>query len=369
MAGLKGAFYDGGSARRHDVEVTLSPLGVQFGTEAFGRRLWRIEHLYLPVRLPGGGVRLTSTEAPAAQLVVEAPGFRDELVRLMPRLGSRREHWRRHRLEIAVVVASVLLIVGFFVAVPYLSRPLARIAPERWVDKLGDMAEQQMVGHRRLCASTDGDAALRAMLAGFRLADSYDGPVSVKVVDWRIVNAFAAPGGRVFLTRGALGKAGSPDEVAGVLAHELGHVIEHHPTANAIRQVGTMGLLNLVLGDGGAAMDALGQGGALLMLRSYTRKDEAAADRIALRLLQRAGIDSQGFADFFARLERQAASKGRAGKLAGLDLLSTHPDTAERQALARESAGQGRRPALTPEQWQALKRICATAPAKDGTAD
>jgi len=369
MAAVTGTYYDGSSARRYEVQVSLSPMGVQFGAAPAGHHLWRFQHLYLPERLPGGGVRLTSTEAPAAQLIVEVPGFHDELVRLTPRLGSRLERWRRHRLEIGVVIASVLLVVAFLVAIPYLSRPLARIAPEKWVQKLGDMAERQIVGQRRLCTTPEGTVALKAMLAAFHVEERYRHPVGVAVVDWRVVNAFAAPGGRVYLMRGLIDKAETPDEVAGVLAHELGHVLEHHPTANAIRQVGTMAVLDLVLGDGGSVMNALGQGGALLALLSYTRQDEAAADRVALELLRRAGVDAGGFADFFDRLKRDEEAKGGSSEFAGLELLRTHPNTVERQARARDAAGQGRRPALSAEQWQALKRICGAAPAQDDAAD
>lgn len=354
-APVQGRFYDGGSARRQEVTLRLSALGLEIAAEDGQPRLWRLDALEPPERLPGGGIRLATAEAPGAQLVVEAPAFHAELLRLRPELGHRRMRWRRHRWEIVAVVGTVLLIVGGFLAIPLLSRPLAHVVPESWEAKLGDMAEEQLVGPRRVCAAPEGVAALEHLLASFRVAESYAGTVEVKVIDWKLVNAFAAPGGRVVLMRGLIEKAGSADEVAGVLAHELGHVIEHHPTANAIRQLGLTALLDLVLGDGGSVLDALGKGGALLLLLSYTRADEAAADVAALELLGRAGIDSNGFAEFFARL---GAMDGENGGSSIAGFLQSHPAPELRRARAREAAGHGKRPALNSDQWDALKKIC-----------
>jgi predicted Zn-dependent protease len=355
---VRGQYFDGESAGRHEVNVSLTAGGVEIAGEDVGRLLWPLDRLQPPEPLPGGGVRLATAMLPEARLVVAAPGFREELLRLAPRLGQRRQRWRRHRVEIAVVAATVLILAGAVLAIPRLARPLAQVLPHGWEDRLADMTEHQLVAGRRLCDGAEGVAALNALIGAFPIARRYDRPVSVRVLDWKLVNAFAAPGGRVMLMRGLIEKAETPEEVAGVLAHELGHVIERHPSANAIRQLGLSALLSLVFGDSGAVLDALGQGGAVLVLLAYTRDDEAAADRVALELLDAAGIDARGLADFFARLAAEEGRREVPADLAGIGFLRSHPATAARRERAQAAAGQGRRPALSPEQWQALRAIC-----------
>src|SRR5690606_26348291 len=106
---------------------------------------------------------------------------------------------------------------------------------------------------------------------------------TVSVADDPQVNAFAAPGGRIVLLEGLLREAESPDEIAGVLAHEIGHVTERHPTAAALRLLGIQALLTGIFGDGSLASAAAGAGGLLVAL-SYSRDDERTADRLAAEL-------------------------------------------------------------------------------------
>lgn len=356
MAGpFEARFFDGQTAASRPARVTLGAQGLIIAIEG-GRQseLWLYRELRPPERLPGrAGTRVTSRQAPDAQAIVEAAEFQAELARLLPRYG-RLGRWRRHKGEIALVVAIVLVLGGLLVGIPYLSRSLAQLMPAAWDDKLGEIVERQIIQGRRICDAEPGVAALGTMLHELPYQERYGGPVSVRVVDLPMVNALAAPGGRVIVLRGLIDKAQSPDEVAGVLAHELGHVIEHHPTANAIRVFGVMTLLDLIMGDSATVLESLSRTGGLLLLFAQNRRDEAAADAVALKLLAEAGIDSAGLADFFARLDK------RHGEVKDnvFNYLSTHPLTESRQREARQAAGRGRRPALNADGWRALRTIC-----------
>jgi predicted Zn-dependent protease len=105
-------------------------------------------------------------------------------------------------------------------------------------------------------------------------------------------------------------------------------------------------LIELTLGNGtGASV------GLLLATMSYSRAMEAEADAGAVTLLQHAGIGTEGFADFFERMEKRSLGPK-------LPYLSTHPPDAERLAAVRAAATQGSRPALSKADWKALKAIC-----------
>jgi predicted Zn-dependent protease len=173
----------------------------------------------------------------------------------------------------------------------------------------------------------------------------------VRVVDSKMVNAFAVPGGQIGILSGLIEKADTADELAGVLAHEIGHVVHRHPTEGLLRQLGLAATMELLLGGSGTGIeDAAGLGNTLLTL-SYSREAEAEADATALAILGRAGIDGHGLHRFFQRLEQE----GDLGSSVP-SLLLTHPPTAERLA-ATAVAPSGAR-ALDTGQWQALQAIC-----------
>ena len=159
------------------------------------------------------------------------------------------------------------------------------------------------------------------------------------VLDSPIVNAFAVPGGYVYLTRGLLALAGNEAEIAGVLAHEIAHITARH---GARRQTkGTLASLGLaVLGavTDNPALVNLGRVGAHAVLSAYSRKEEHEADEIGVTYLSRAGFDPGAMSSFLATLKRQSeleASKHGRSARPGLDFLATHPRTRDRGRTSR----------------------------------
>lgn len=147
-------------------------------------------------------------------------------------------------------------------------------------------------------------------------------------------NAFALPDGAVILTDELVALAGSDDEMLlGVLAHEIGHV-EHVDTLRQLYSAaGAAAMIMLIAGDIGAgAEDVLTQGAALASL-SYSRRQEASADRYSVELMHRAGKDPAAIARLFRLLEKELGDSG------GGAFFSTHPDTPDRiEAVERMAA-------------------------------
>lgn len=256
-------------------------------------------------------------------------------------------------------VASVALII--FGLAPILAARLAEaISPEAEM-QLGDSVSDQIMDILRFiggddvafCEAPDGVRALERMVE--RLGGGAHVPIRVAVVNHGMVNALAAPGGRILILRGLIDNAENPEEVAAVLAHEIGHVIHRDPTREALRSAGTAGILSIVLGDvtGGGVITIVAES---VLNASYSREAEAAADALALKMLAEAGLPSTPFAGFFARLRDEY------GEVEGVwSHLASHPDFASREAAARAAdtiKGGAFTPVISDQDWVALQEIC-----------
>lgn len=164
------------------------------------------------------------------------------------------------------------------------------------------------------------------------------GHFTFTLIDSPIVNAFALPGGYVYISRGLMALANDEAELAGVLAHEIGHVTARHTAqriTNAQRgqalSVGAaiLGSIAGVRGVGQAANQA-----AALTLQSWSREQELEADRLAIRYMLRAGYDPRAMVTFLenmqAEQEIQARLQKRPGEAEAWNLMSTHPRTGDR---------------------------------------
>ena len=176
--------------------------------------------------------------------------------------------------------------------------------------------------------------------------------VTVRVIPRKTVNAFAAPGGQVVLFSGLIEKAESPEEVAGVMAHEIAHATERHPMQSMLRAAGVFLLAALLVGDTSTLGAFASEGAKVLLVLSYSRDTEREADRIGMELLNRAGIRGDGLVHFFARLQEEAKGKDRLPVL-----FASHPMHAERVERLKLLAT-GTQAALSPKQWRALRGIC-----------
>lgn len=161
------------------------------------------------------------------------------------------------------------------------------------------------------------------------------------VLDSDIVNAFALPGGYVHVTRGLLALANDEAEAAGVIAHEIGHVVARHAasrTSQATISSGLAALAGALLGS--EAIAQAGQGIAGAYVAHYSRDQEFEADSLGVRYLRRAGFDPQAMGDFLASLQAQSALEAQiAGvKDDGTDIMASHPRTQDRVQAAIKAA-------------------------------
>ncbi|HEY4135969.1 MAG TPA: M48 family metalloprotease [Alphaproteobacteria bacterium] len=179
-----------------------------------------------------------------------------------------------------------------------------------------------------------------------RTSELPDQKFSFTVLDSDIVNAFALPGGYVHVSRGLLALANSEAEVAGVMAHEIGHVTARH---SAQRYNQTMGanILSAILGIGlGSVGQQIGSAASSYYLASYSQDQEFQADSLGVRYLRRAGYDVQAMADFLASLRAQSQLEAEVaglppGTVDASDIMASHPRTLDRVQRAMAEAGGG----------------------------
>ncbi|WP_293856839.1 M48 family metallopeptidase [Sphingomonas sp. SCN 67-18] len=227
---------------------------------------------------------------------------------------------------------------------------IAPFIPAEWESRMGDAMVGDFGG--RLCDGPGGQEALDRLTA--RIAPHVR-PIDVRVANIDMVNAVALPGGKIIIFRKLLDDARSPDEVAGVLGHEIGHV-EHRDVVQALlRQTG---LSVLMLGTGG---DAGGYFNALVSA-TYSRDAESKADGFSIGALKAANISPRPTAAFFNRLAGEEKVLGKAAT--ALSYVASHPlsQDRERRFAGSATAGQHYRPALSEADWTALKQICSADP-------
>ncbi len=234
---------------------------------------------------------------------------------------------------------------GLWWALPAIASAIVDLVPFETERKIGDNLLATVPW--KYCGTPAGVAALDDLTG--KLSTSHrDMPLSVRVVDFSLVNAFALPGGQIVILRGLLDQARSSDELAGVLAHEMTHSFKRHSLKGLVASSGMSLLFEIATGGSG-----IGNLGQFALGQSFTRSMEAEADAGAIELLRGAHIATSGFADFFDRLAEHDSRGGLP------PFLMSHPDLKERSTLARGEKIGDATPALAADQWTALKGICA----------
>ncbi|MBA0914474.1 MAG: M48 family metallopeptidase [Nitrospira sp.] len=204
--------------------------------------------------------------------------------------------------------------------------------PVEWEQKLGESAYRDFLAQQEVMKEGPAVAALGEMTQ--RLTEQIPNnpyKFEITVVKSDVINAFALPGGHVVVFTGLMKKADSGEEVAGVMSHELNHVLRRHGLERIVKSLGLLTVVTIVLGDQQGLVGMMKQLSVELLTLKFGREQETEADVTGLQLLQRAKIDPSGMIKFFERLSEK--DEGR------MEWLSTHPmSTARAERLKAELA-------------------------------
>jgi Zn-dependent protease with chaperone function len=271
---------------------------------------------------------------------------------------------RKARLRVIgwTLVATLSLVVVAVFVVPDVAARLAPYVPAGLERRLGNAVDVQVramldtkhLGERLTCGSDaaeqPGKAALDRLVARLARVADLPTPVNVAIVRRDVPNAFALPGGHIYVFQGLLDKADTPDELAGVIAHEMGHVAHRDGMRSVLQGAGLSLLFGMLLGDfvgGGAVVVAA----KTLIESSYSRRVESSADVYGVRLMAASGGSPSALASILRRIEGE--------RRPGMRIWVDHPQVEDRVRIINQIAPQASGAALLdPEQWAALKRIC-----------
>ncbi len=244
-----------------------------------------------------------------------------------------RQVRHRGRLVWSLVGGAILAtVLGLWFGSDLLVELAVSRIPVEWEHKLGESAYRDFLTRQEVMKDGAAVTALGEMTQ--RLTEQIPNnpyKFEMAVVNSDVVNAFALPGGYVVVFTGLMKKAESGEEVAGVLSHELNHVLQRHGLERIVKSLGLLTVMAIVLGDRQGLVGMMKQLGVELLTLKFGREQETEADLTGLQLLYRAKIDPNGMITFFQRLAEK--DEGR------VEWLSTHPmSTARAERLKAELA-------------------------------
>ena len=356
----QGRYFDGRTALAQPVRITIGTRGLQIAKPDRSTLWWD----YGEVRQTQGAyageqVRLERGAPFPEALLVDDAGFLAAIHAIAPERTAFHNPARRSlRLKATLVAALCLPLLGgalYLWGIPALAEALAGRVPVAWEEQLGQSAVGMLVSPEDRLEDPVCTEVLEGI--GNRLLEAVP-PHGYRfryvMKSDRSINAFAAPGGFVVVHTALLAQTGSAEELAGVLAHEMQHILKRHATKALLQDLSLQVLIAAWTGDAGGLEVALETAGTLGKLR-FSRQAETEADLEGMKMLQAAGIAPDGMVAFLKSLEKTDLPEG-------LTYLSTHPRGEDRiRQLERLAAGMqvAGAPLLPGVSWKDVKFRCA----------
>jgi len=289
--------------------------------------------------------------------------------------GKEKIAYKLHNLNFKkIFLISLIVIPAFSASILFLFFNAFRIIPKSYDVYIGNSVYEKIVTQLRLkeCQNTELKEAVYDILK--RIPKDQDiFQYSILIADSDMVNALALPGGKMIVFHELIEKSDSPEELAGVLAHEISHIEKRHGVQQMIRTLGFSFLVSIFIGgfaEGFETIETAAEIGATLLFFKYSRNFEEEADKTALQKLIKGHINPEGFLLFFEKLDK--LEKETLEKIADTeedketfyrvsDWISTHPASKDRIKNIK-SALPSEKPANMPfssaNSWSALKLKC-----------
>ena len=323
------------------VDISAGGLSIQFPDSraevvpftALSIEAGGFDHDQLVVKWARNGVgRTVYLKEPA--LIVSFRQFAPSelLVHLERTAESVRRARQGRRTFLLVAAGSVLaLTLALWLGSDALVSLAVKRIPVEWEQAIGESARRDFLAGQTVVAEGPAVAAVKEITK--RLTDQIqENPYKfeVTVVRSDVVNAFALPGGYVVVLTGLIKRAESPEEVAGVLGHELSHVLLRHGLERTVKTLGLVAVVSIFVGDQSGLVGLAKRLGIELVTLKFGREQETEADLYGLHLLHRARISPAGMIRFFERLSESDKLQ--------VEMLSTHPMSAARAKWLKAEA-------------------------------
>lgn len=366
-------YFDGQTSLHHEVRLALEDriLHISGVLDKTGHPVplaWPVDEIAKVTDEARDSVKLYRVGGGDARLVVADKAFIDQLAALHPRaLKPPRDKRVLPKVTFWTVAALCAFYVIIFQIAPrladigavFVSREsevaIGRSIAEGMKDDSGVLAFMGLNVEDKVCDAPEGVAAFEKILARLTENEALEYNIEYHIYRSDVVNAFTLPGGQIVVFDGLFFDAGSPEEVAAVLAHEIGHAEARDPLRSVLRAGGISAVLSVIFGDTTGGVVAYGVTNTLISAK-YSQEAETHADEFAFSLLERADLPIAPFAEFFERLDLE---QGNYEEM--MSMVSTHPLSVERAEAARIADDQldgDYEILLTDAEWYALQDIC-----------
>ena len=339
-----GALFDGKSARKHPVDIELTPREIILKNPGHEPIHWLYPNLRWaanttnPFYIEQGEINSEGMET----LVVEDPDFYNSISKIAPdsffAAGKKAEtNWKIYVAGLLVLIFSAYIFIKVVPA--FLAGRIIDRIPVEWEVTLGQsilkmFPLEQKPNQKILAVLQDTVALLEPSVEGNQ-------PYDLRIYIWseKEVNALALPGGAMLISQGLLNEAESPEELAGVIAHEIQHVLLRHSTRGIICNLTQSMLLALFVGDVNATMEKVVNLVSTLETLGLSREMEVEADRKGMELILAANIDPHGMIRIFEKLTQNESSQeeeiknkavSRKKDTEFFSYFSTHPSSKNR---------------------------------------
>ena len=321
-------FYDGQTAQPHTVQIEVLSNGLEIIFSDRPSEIWTYGSFRQTEGFHSGElVRFEKSDTFGQALVIDDVKILEVMRERDPDSGFHNPKLRRYRVPlIGFSLVSIVLIVWLLYGyiLPVFVDGIARIAPVAWEESLGRSVVAYIAPEENRCTDEIYAEVFDEVIA--RLTAPTDLPYTfrVYVVKNAYVNAFALPGGYMAITTGFLKRVKSAEQIAGIIAHEMQHVVQRHGTRAVLREISTRTLIAAISG-GGEGLDYVLDKAAMVGALRFSRDHESSADIEGMKMIIDAKIDPKGMVEVFEILLETTGDIPD-----GLVYVSTHPLTKNR---------------------------------------
>lgn len=354
----KGYYIRGDSAESESVNLTLVSTSLIIKDED-NRKIveWSFIKLTSTTKIrQNNPVLLRTTQYPGELLQVDDLNFASDFIAAYPDItsihksgsgasvGISRTGWKAIIIVIAILVSIVLFAPSIVV----------KTLPKEWAEELGESVYTFVKSDYKLCSTTQADAALDKLVGDLTNPEHrvYRGAKpQVRVINSPQINAMAMPGGKIVIFDGLIEMSKTAEDLAFVLAHELGHVSHNHSLRGLVR---SQGLSLLIRGLSGNSISSKITSG--LSTLAHSRGQEKEADMESLKMLRAANIRHAEIASFFERMEKEIGVYDEDD--ARLEFLYTHPASSNRTKMLGKYRNDTGKPAMSENDWESIRNMC-----------
>lgn len=237
--------------------------------------------------------------------------------------------WKK--ILLLAVLAVIFLILLFF-SIPKLAKPAVKLLPASFIQQAGDFITIPYISTYGICNNPAGTAALDKLTENITSKSNINLPIKIIVINnFNTIEAFATPDNKIILSSGLINFTANLAELAGILAHEIAHLVNQDPEVEIIRDNGLFITLMLMFGKDPNLSHKL-------LTFKYSRDVEFTADTMAIQYLNNAKITTQGLLDALGKLQGDPQRLAR---------IAEHPQVRHKAVLSAT-------------EWAALRNICAT---------